>query len=315
VADELNPASDDLKPHISVVVCTHNRAELLRGALASLSNMATDDRFTYEIVVVDNASTDATPQTIAAAAAESKNPLRGVREAEKGIVAARNRGIRESSGRWIAFFDDDQLADRRWLVELYLGAVECHARVVGGAVHLALPAGCRRQLDPAVRMLLGESRLSDQRVRYGGRRTPGCGNLMIERKVFDEVGAFQRTVHGRGEDTDLFSRIEKAGIPAWYLPAAIIHHITPAERLEDQYLLDLARRMGQGVAERQTSLYGPLRMGLLRLGKALRTHLVQQPLATADRWLGNHEAWLGRQCLVVLNQEFLRHTRSQVPRA
>jgi len=297
-------------PEISVVVCTHNRAELLRGALASLYNLATDGRFTYEIVVVDNASTDETPEAIVAAAAESKNPVRGVREDEKGIVAARNRGIREASGQWIAFCDDDQLADRRWLIELYLGAVECRAPVVGGAVHLALPTGCKRQLDPAVRMLLGESRLSDRRVRFGGRRTPNCGNLMIERKVFEQIGVFEKTVHGRGEDTDLFARIEKAGIAAWYLPTAIIHHITPAERLEVDYLLDLARQMGQGVAQRQASLYGPTRLALLRLEKALRTTLVQRPLATVDRWLGNHEAWLGGQCRVVLNQEFLRHRHS-----
>jgi glycosyltransferase involved in cell wall biosynthesis len=299
---------DDL-PLISVVVCTHNRAGLLKGALASLYNLATDGRFTYEVVVIDNASTDETPQTIVAAAEESRNPLRGVREAEQGIVAARNRGIREAHGQWIAFFDDDQLADSRWLVELYLGAVEQRCRVVGGAVHLALPEGCQRQLDPAVRMLLGEARLG-QRFRYGRRLTPGCGNLMVERKVFEQVGVFQRTVHGRGEDTELFTRIEQAGLAAWYVPTAIIHHITPAERLQDAYLLELARRMGEGVAERQAAQFSPTWFALLRLGKALRTKFVQQPLAAADRWLGNHEAWLGWQCLIVLNQAFLRHRPS-----
>src|SRR5438445_13898566 len=95
-------------PDISIVVCTQNRAEALRGALASLSELAKTN-FTYEIVVIDNGSTDHTPQVVAAAAVEAKHPLRGVSEPEKGIVPARNRGIRESRGRWIAFFDDDQL--------------------------------------------------------------------------------------------------------------------------------------------------------------------------------------------------------------
>lgn len=294
-------------PDISIVVCTFNRAEMLKGALASLYNLATDGRFTYEIVIVDNASTDDTPAAIAIAAAESKYPLRGVREGVQGIVAARNRGIREARGQWIAFFDDDQLADSRWLVELYLGAIEQRCRVVGGAVHLALPPGCTRQLDPAVRMLLGESRLSDRPVPYGGRLTPGCGNLMIDRTVFKQVGIFERTVHGRGEDTDLFSRIEKAGIAAWYLPTAIIHHLTPADRLDEAYLLNLARRMGEGVALRQATLYSPSRYALLRLGKALRTTLVQLPLARLNGLIGNREASLGKRCLVALNQEFLRH--------
>ncbi len=293
-------------PDISIVVCTYNRAGQLRGALASLYNLATDGCFSYEIVVIDNASTDETPQAIAAAAAESKNPLRAVRETEQGIVPARNRGIREARGRWIAFFDDDQLADPRWLVELYLGAIERRCRVVGGTVLLALPAGCTRQLDPAVRMLLGEAVHAREPVRYGGRVIPGCGNLMIERTVFDQVGVFQRTIHGRGEDTDLFTRIEAAGIEAWYLPAAVIHHLTPAERLEDAYLLSLARRLGEGVAVRQASQFSRLGFRLLWVGKLLRTVLVQTPLAQLDRLLGKREAWLGKRCLVALNQEFLR---------
>ena len=78
---------------ISIVVCTQNRADMLRGALASLYDLARS-RFTYEIVVIDNGSSDRTPQVITAAAAESKNSVRGVHEPEKGIVPARNRGER-----------------------------------------------------------------------------------------------------------------------------------------------------------------------------------------------------------------------------
>src|SRR5205823_7123751 len=124
----------------------------------------------------------------------------------------------------------------------------------------ALPSGCSRQLDPTVRMLLGEAIHADQPLRYGGRITPGAGNLMIERSVFDEGGVFQRTVSGRGEDTELFSRIEKAGIAAWYVPSAVIHHLTPVERLEEIYLLGLAWRMGEGVATRQAALLSPARL-------------------------------------------------------
>src|SRR5437762_1875024 len=158
-------------PDISIVVCTHNRAPMLRAALASLSELEAD-KFTYEIVVVDNGSTDETPQVIAAAAHESRHLLRGIYESEKGIVPARNRGICESRGRWIAFFDDDQLADRQWLAELYQGTCARQCPVGGGAVYLALPDQCARHLDPTVRMLLGEARLADEPRPYGGRFTP-----------------------------------------------------------------------------------------------------------------------------------------------
>jgi glycosyltransferase involved in cell wall biosynthesis len=290
---------------ISIVVCTQNRAAMLRGALASLYDLAAAG-FRYEIVVVDNGSTDDTQKIIAAAAAESQHPLRGVYEPNQGIVAARNRGIRAAQGRWIAFFDDDQLAERGWLAELYRGAAEKDCRVVGGAVHLAFPDGCERRLDPTVRMLLGEAKLADQPLPYGGRLTPGGGNLMVERSVFDEVGVFVRTVSGRGEDTDLFSRIERAGIAGWYIPSAIVQHLTPPERLSEAYLLSLARRMGVGIAQRQRAACGRIKFAAVWLAKALRAAVVQAPLAAWARLRGDYETWLGRWCLLVINASFLR---------
>jgi glycosyltransferase involved in cell wall biosynthesis len=293
-------------PDISIVVCTQNRAGMLHGALASLYDLATDDAFTYEIVVIDNASTDTTAQTIAEATAASKNPLRGVHEPVKGLVPARNRGIREARGRWIAFFDDDQLADHRWLAELFRGALEQNSRVVGGAVHLKFPGGCDRSLHPAVRMLLGETALAGPPRRYGGRLTPGCGNLMVERSVFDEVGLFERTISGRGEDTDLFARIDRAGIASWYFPTAIVHHLTPPERLENPYLLKLARAVGEGVAVRQAARLGAPRLAVLWLAKCARNAWVHWPMHMFAALLGDYETAAGRLCLIELNRAFLR---------
>jgi glycosyltransferase involved in cell wall biosynthesis len=317
------PRNDELMtaPDISIVVCTQNRADLLRGALASLADLATDGLFTYEIVVVDNGSTDETPRVIAAAAAESrsaKGGLRGIHEPKKGIVPARNRGVHEARGQWIAFFDDDQLADRCWLAELYLGAQEKQCRVVGGSVHLAFPnapEGAKRRLDPTVRMLLGEAKFGDRPLAYGRRLIPGCGNLMIERSVFDEVGVFECTVAGRGEDTDLFKRIERAGIAAWYIPRAIVHHLTPPERLTDNYLLDLARRMGEGVAVRQLGELGRGRFALLWLAKAARLALAHYPRCVVARLRGDDEALLGRRCLAAINLAFLRAGCRRAPQS
>ncbi len=291
-------------PDISIVVCTQNRAEMLRGALASLFDLTTNG-FAYEIVVIDNGSKDHTQQVIAEAARESKHLLRGICEPERGIVPARNRGIRESCGRWIAFFDDDQLADSRWLVELHDGVTAKRCRVAGGAVYLSFPSGCARKLDPTVRMLLGEAKLGKEPCPYGGRLTPGCGNLIVERTVFDEVGIFERTVDGRGEDTDLFSRIEQAGIAAWYFPSAIVHHLTPPERLTHAYLLNLARRMGAGIAARQAAQYSGGRFAALWLAKALRLALLQAPQFALAAVGGEQEAAIGHRCLMAINASFL----------
>jgi glycosyltransferase involved in cell wall biosynthesis len=293
-------------PDISVVVCTHNRAAVLERALRSLCDLATDGRFTYEIVVVNNASIDNTDEVVGKVAVSTRLCIRRAFEAEKGIVPARNRGIREARGRWIAFFDDDQQADPRWLAELYRLSQETNCRVVGGTVRLEVPAGCTRRLHPATRMLLGEARYGDLPLEYGGRLTPGCGNLMLERSVFDEVGLFEHTIDGRSEDTDLFVRMEKAGIPAWYAPAAVVHHGTPAERLTDAYLLRLARLTGKEVAHRQRTQLGRLRFTLLWLAKVARLAIVQLPALGWALVCGDRETMLGRRLLVAINAAFCR---------
>jgi GT2 family glycosyltransferase len=291
-------------PEVSVVVCTRNRATLLADALASLYDLSTDD-FVYEIVVVDNGSTDGTRAVVKHAGTESKHSIRYVYEAEPGIVAARNRGIAEAQGNWVAFFDDDQLADWHWLAELYRGASERGALSVGGAVNLALPADCQRSLAPQVRMLLGEALHGDEPLRYAGRITPGCGNWMLARTAFERVGMFQRSIAGRGEDTDLFERLERAGIPSWYVPTAVIHHMTPSERLERAYLVDLARRMGRGIAVRQRAALGLAGFTLLWLAKGVRTCLVEYPLLAWSGLRPNPEARLGRECQLAVSLGFL----------
>jgi GT2 family glycosyltransferase len=291
-------------PEVSVVVCTRNRATLLADALASLYDLSTDE-FVYEIVVVDNGSTDGTRSVVKHASTESKHTIRYVHEPEPGIVAARNRGIAEAQGNWIAFFDDDQLADWHWLAELYRGASERGALSVGGAVNLALPADCQRSLAPQVRMLLGEALHGDEPLRYGGRVTPGCGNWMLARSAIERVGMFQRSIAGRGEDTDLFERLERAGTASWYVPTAVIHHMTPAERLERAYLVDLARRMGRGIAIRQRAALGLAGFTLWWLAKGVRTCLVEYPLLAWSGLRGDPEARLGRECQLAVSLGFL----------
>lgn len=238
-------------PDISIVVCTHNRAAMLRDALTSLAPLQTAGRFSYEVVVVDNASTDHTPNVVTELQAILDMPLRYIHEPKKGIASARNRGLREAAGEWIAFFDDDQLADPSWLLELFTYAQQYNLRAVGGAVHLKLPVGCTRDLHSFPRMLLGESRHGNQPFEYSPKISPGAGNLMLHRSVFEQVGAFNESFAMRAEDTELYCRIWQAGIEAWYVPNAIVQHVTPSERLEPAYLDRLAVWMGGSVAQRE----------------------------------------------------------------
>lgn len=89
---------------ISVIVATYNRVEQLGKTLASLLRQETLGGFSFEIVVIDNASTDGTSRLLAEMAQDTIVPLRFVLEPTKGVAHARNRGIQEATGQWLAFF-------------------------------------------------------------------------------------------------------------------------------------------------------------------------------------------------------------------
>jgi GT2 family glycosyltransferase len=252
--------SSSARPDVSIVLCTHNRATQLQQALASLQELRIDG-FTCEIVVVDNASTDATGEVVraaagGAAAAAACASVVHVFEPRKGIATARNRGIAAARGAWIAFFDDDQLADPEWLVELLAAARLKRARCIGGQVDLKLPDGCQRALSPVCRMLLGGTVGPRTLRRYNHRVTPGAGNLLVHRTVLEQIGGFDEKFNHRGEDTNLFLRMLSAGIDAWYTPRAIVHHIIPPERLADAWLVNTAWRTAEGIAHDEREAWG-----------------------------------------------------------
>jgi glycosyltransferase involved in cell wall biosynthesis len=261
---------------VSIVVCTYNRADFLRDALASLQRLATDGNVRHEIVVVDNASTDDTGRVIEEAARDSPVPLRGVHEVRPGVACARNRGVCEARAPWIAFFDDDQVADPQWLNELLAVAREKGVRCVGGGSRLRLPPGGPYTLAPECRGLLGGSEEGRLSGRYDRRRIPATNNLLLHRSVFEEVGLFDESLREAGEDSDLYRRMHAARIEGWYTHKAFSYHVVPPYRLTEAYWCWKARRNGGHLARRDRHERGRVAFLLLlaaRLGQALFLHV------------------------------------------
>ena len=108
-------------PLISIIVPTYNRSELLRSAINSLLQQGTDGKFSYEIIIIDDASTDETREVIGEIIKRSPGLVKYFKGEGKGYTCALNRGLAESHGEWLALFDDDEFLVNRTRIERLAG--------------------------------------------------------------------------------------------------------------------------------------------------------------------------------------------------
>ncbi len=291
---------------VTIVVCTYNRAELLRGALESLVGLKTGGQFDYEVLVVDNASTDHTSLLIEEAVLRADLDIRGVRETRKGVACARNRGVAEARGRWIAYFDDDEIAEPDWLAELMSTAQSTGALVVGGAVHLLLNEEERGSLGPLCRRLLGETIVADVTRPYGRHVATGAGNVLIRRDVFEQIGGFDESLREAGEDSDLNRRIREANINAWYTPKAIVQHTVPAYRVTEDYFRWASLRNAGHIARGDREQWGVWLFPLVLVARLAQGGLLFVPRWARARLSGDKPATLDGKCLLWRIEGYLR---------
>src|SRR5271168_746976 len=103
---------------ISVLVCTYNRAQMLGRTIDSVVAQTLPESLGWELIIVDNNSSDQTRQVIEDFRLRYPERIRYLFEPQQGISHARNAGIRESRGEILAFIDDDETADTGWLRNL-----------------------------------------------------------------------------------------------------------------------------------------------------------------------------------------------------
>lgn len=291
---------------VTVVVCTYNRAASLRRALDSLVVQETGGAFLYEILVVDDGSTDDTHAVVQEAAAAAGVPVRYVREeCGRGVAGARNRGIAEADSDWIAFCDDDQLAAKDWLENLLAAASQTGASCVGGPIGLDLPAGQEAQLGPVCRTILGEHVFADEPIVFRGRELPSSGNLLVARRVFETVERFDTTLSS-GEDADLLVRVRDAGYEIRNAPKAMMYHTVLPHRLEAAYFRWVSRRWGVNFARIDYKARGPLVTWILAKVRIAQALLVNMPLLLLARLRGDRAAALDRRCLVWRAEGYVR---------
>ena len=126
---------------ITVALCTHNQVKRLQRTLAGLENLATPTR-PWEIIVVDNACSDETPQLLSNSEWYPQGvPVRVVKEMKLGLSNARNCAIREARGVYLLFVDDDETPDPNWLVAYEHDMLTFKPDALGGRISRSVVAG------------------------------------------------------------------------------------------------------------------------------------------------------------------------------
>ncbi|MFN7928736.1 MAG: glycosyltransferase family A protein [Blastocatellia bacterium] len=211
---------------ISVLICTRNRATSLRDTLEAVFNQTPSRHYDYELIVVDNGSTDNTrlmvAEFISALPAQHKGRLRYFYESHPGVSFARNAGLQAARGEVLVFTDDDILPEPTWLREIHHEfTADPKLCLLGGRVLLA-----HNGLQP-VGIVTGEEAMTVT-TPDGASLVIGA-NFAFRRNVLAYVGGFDTRLgagsfFGGGEDVDFVYRAMKQGYKLLYAPNVLVYH-------------------------------------------------------------------------------------------
>jgi glucosyl-dolichyl phosphate glucuronosyltransferase len=249
---------------LSVIICTFNRAESLKVTLHSLAALRNNREIEWEIIVVDNNSKDHSRKVVESFARNNKSlNVSYVFEARQGKSHALNRGIGCANGDIIAFTDDDVTVDENWLEEMWRAFMAFDGIGVAGRVIDEWSTE-----KPKWYVVEGSFRLNAVIVRYdlGAQpceiedRTPPLGaNMAFRRFAFERYGGFDTRLGPnakglfRGEDSEFYLKLRRAGERVLYLPAAIVFHPVERKRATKKYFRRWYFDYGKGAVTRNGS--------------------------------------------------------------
>jgi glycosyltransferase involved in cell wall biosynthesis len=229
---------------ISVLICTYNRALTLKNTIESLVVQTLPESVNWEILAVDNNSSDGTRLAVEDLQRRYPERIRYIFEPQQGVSFARNTGIRESRGEIVAFIDDDETAEDGWLQNLTANLYSGEWAGAGGRVLQPTTFLRPRWMLSNDPFTNGPLATFDKGLEAGKLYEPPFGaNMAFRKEIFERYGGF-RTDLGRSgegmlsnEDTEFGRRLFAAGQRMRYEPAALTFHPVEANRLNKGYFL------------------------------------------------------------------------------
>ena len=240
---------------ITAILCTYNRSGILAKALESLAASIVPESVEWEILVVDNNSSDRTRAVVEDFIDRYPGCFRYLFEARQGKSYALNSGIREARGEILAFLDDDVSVEPNWLHNLTSVLHDGEWAGSGGRI---LPAP--GYLPPRWLALEGPLSLlgalcaySDQGDVTGDLHNPPVGtNMAFRKEMFSKYGLFRADLGPRPgseircEDTEFGQRLMAGGERLRYVPTAIVHHAIHEDRVHKKFFLAWWFDFGRG---------------------------------------------------------------------
>ena len=292
---------------VTVLICTFNRARLLRETLAALNAMAPANAFGIEIIVVDNNSADNTSLVVAEAARSFRVPVIALRESRQGKSFALNRGLQAASGDVVALTDDDVWPDCQWLNRIVSAFRQRDITFVFGKVlprwgglpppELLIPKA-QEIWGPLAIVDYGDEPIEYLEETTTGQRLPIGANLAMARQALVTIGGW-RTDLGKvnntlisGEDHEIFMRLRRFSLySGFYDPDIVVRHFVPAARLTRAYFRRWFFWHGKTQALMLDDLYPELEMARVPRVCGTPRFLLRQGIEQFGKWM--HAMWRG----------------------
>lgn len=292
---------------ISVIICTYNRAESLRRTLETFLAIELPAGFAWELLVVDNNSTDKTAGACQDLAA--RLPLRYIVERQQGQNHALRRGIAEAKAELLLFTDDDVDVERHWVSEIFAAARKNpQISFFGGKVLSRWQTQPPRWFQKNIEMIRCVPRvnLGDEEITFS---KPGEGRLiganLAMRKAALAEETFRLDVGPRGDgsaggnvgpgELDLEERLLAKGHRGLYVPRAVIYHRDPPSRMTEKYLRHWYCESGRLLV--RTGERYPATAHLFNAPRYLWREVFENALKYAfGRWLASSRFWLSAEC-------------------
>jgi len=235
---------------LSIIVCTYNREDLIEKCLTHLANQTCKD---FELVIVNNNSTDKTEEICKTFIQNHPGEnIRLVFEEKKGLCAARNCGIKNSTGEWLAYMDDDAFADSKY-VENFFTFIASHpqARVCGGKITPYFESKRPKWLSHYILPIVTTLDKGNKITFFKHRSYPVGANMLVHREMFAKYGMFDENIGFKGEnrtissdEKEFFLRFIGKEIQAYYLPNVCVEHWVPDSRLTQEFFVGQSLTIG-----------------------------------------------------------------------